>query len=242
MGFDLERVLEETEDFLRRSIPSRTTREARKRAAKRKWEEFGRRARRAGFTFVGLVALLIAATIFLKVGFFIWLVALPTIFLFCLLTLSWPSRQSRQHQEAAAAGGQRELPLDELAARAEEGLLERARDLPGRALPPTDAIMARLAELQPHLGTLDPNSQVAGDARRLIGRHLPQLVDSYLDLPASQRAPNSESSRRFVESLGIVADELDQVLETCCRDKQIGFETHHRFIETRYKDGSLNDE
>ena len=240
MAFDLERVLEETEDFLRRSIPSRATREARKRAQRRKWEEFGRRARRAGFTFVGLVALLIAATIFLKVGFFIWLVALPTILFFCLLTLSWPSRKARQPAEA---DGPRELPLDELASRAEEGLLERRSELPGRALPPADAIMNRLAELEPHLGTLDPNSQAAGDARRLIGKHLPQLVDSYLELPHSQRAPNSESSQRFVESLSIVADELDQVLETCCRDKQIGFETHHRFIETRYsEDGRLKGE
>jgi len=240
MGFDLERVLEETEEFLRRSIPSRATREARRRAARRKWEEFGRRAQRAGFTFVGLVALLIVATILLKAGFFIWLVALPTIFLFCLLTLTWPSRKARQ---PAQADGPRELPLDELAARAEEGLLERTRELPGRALPPADAIMARLAELQPHLGTLDPVSQIAGDARRLIGRHLPQLVDSYLELPPSHRGPNSESSQRFVESLGIVADELDQVLESCCRDKQIGFETHHRFIEARYgEDGRLKGE
>ena len=43
MGFELERVLYETEDFLRRAIGSPTRREARKRRAQRRWEEYGRR-------------------------------------------------------------------------------------------------------------------------------------------------------------------------------------------------------
>ncbi|HEY9553661.1 hypothetical protein [Allosphingosinicella sp.] len=77
---------------------------------------------------------------------------------------------------------------------------------------------------------------LAGEARRLIGQHLPRLVDSYLDLPASARVPTSESSERFTESLGIVAKELDELLDQCCRDRHDGFETHHRFIETRYRD------
>jgi hypothetical protein len=81
---------------------------------------------------------------------------------------------------------------------------------------------------------LDPGSTLAGDARRLVGQHLPKLVDSYLDLPPSSRAPGSESSVRLIESLGIVSDELDHLLDQCCRDRQIGFDTQRRFIETRY--------
>ena len=77
---------------------------------------------------------------------------------------------------------------------------------------------------------------LAGDARRLIGQHLPRLIDSYLELPASARAAGSESSQRFTESLDIVANELDSLLDTCCRDRQLSFDTQQRFIETRYKD------
>ena len=123
-----------------------------------------------------------------------------------------------------------------MAIRVEEGLADRIDELPTRALPAADAIIARLGELQPHLSELEPNSLAAGDARRLICEHLPRLVDTYLELPPSARSPAADSSRRFVESLELVAEELDHLLETCCRDKQLSFDTQHRFIETRYRD------
>ena len=114
--------------------------------------------------------------------------------------------------------------------------MERCDELPTRALPAADAIVARLAELQPHLGRLEPHSLAAGDARRLICEHLPKLVDTYLELPPAMRGPQAESSLRFTESLNLVAEELDHLLETCCRDKQLSFDTQHRFIESRYRE------
>ena len=234
MGSDLERILYDTEDFLRRTLRSSASRDARKRRAKRKFEEALRRVRRAGLIFVGLMAALVAAAILLGgIGFFTWLVAIPTAILFALISLSWPSRR----QEAPAAPGMpKMLPLPELALRVEDGLIDRSKEFPGRALPAADAIVARLNELQPHLAGLAPNSLPEGEARRLIGEHLPRLIDSYLELPPTLRRPGSESSERFTESLDIVARELDELLETCCRDKQLGFDTQQRFIETRYKD------
>lgn len=233
MGFELERVLYETEDFLRRSLGSSSAREAKKRKAKRAMQEALRRVRRAGLVFVGLVALLLVyAIVVAPLGFLTWAVALPTVLLFALLTLFWPTRQQAERN----ANPRQPLALDALAYRAEEGLLDRRDELPGRALPAADAILARLNELQPHLAAMDPASLPAGDARRLIGEHMPRLIDTYLDLPHSSRVPGSESSQRFTESLGIVADELNNLLETCCRDRQIGFDTQHRFIETRYQD------
>ena len=233
MGFDLERVLYETEDFLRRNLGSQSRREAKKRRWRRKVEEAMRRVRRAALILAALLVALIAFSLFVDpIGFLTWMAAVPTAVLIALLSLFWRSGRRAEPKSGAAP----EIPLGELAARAEEGLLDRTEELPGRALPAADAIMARLAELQPHLGSLDPQSMLAGDARRLIGQHLPRLVDSYLDLPASARTPASESSQRFTESLGIVAKELDELLDQCCRDRHLGFETQHRFIETRYRD------
>jgi hypothetical protein len=128
------------------------------------------------------------------------------------------------------------LPLDELARRAEEALMERCAELPARALPAADMIVDRLAHLQPCLAALDPNSLLAGDARRLIGQHLPRLVDAYLELPPPDRAPVAESSQRLIKSLAIVADELGDLLGQASREKHLSFETQRRFIETRYKD------
>lgn len=234
MGFELERVLYETEDFLRRNLGSRAQREAKKRKAQRAFEEAVRRLRRAGLVFVGTVAALIVYSLAVApIGFLTWIVALPTALLFALLTMFWPSRRQR---EAVTTDVRRPLDLGALAARAEDGLLDRRVELPGRALPAADAILSRLNELQPHLERLDPASLPAGDARRLIGEHMPRLIDTYLDLPPSSRAPGSEASQRFTESLGIVADELGSLLERATHDRQSSFETQNRFIETRYRD------
>ncbi len=237
MAFELERVLYETEDFLRRAIGSPSLRAARKRRFRRKLEEYGRRARRSAFVLIGLIALLLAVSIAMGgIGFFAWLLAVPTEMVFALLLMFQPTRQHKRHQ-AEAPGGEAPptLPLADLALRAEEGLIDRCDALPGRALPAADAIVARLRELQPHLATLDPADPLAGDARRLIGQHLPRLVESYVQLPHDARAPGSESSRRVTESLDIVATELGNLFDACCRDSQADFDTQSRFIETRYK-------
>lgn len=232
MSFELERILYDTEDFLLRTIRSGSTREARKRRWQRKIREALRRLKRSGFLLVAILAGLLAYSLLVApIGFVTWLVAIPTAFLFAFLALFWPSRRAAAPDAPAQA-----LPLDELAARAEDALLERCEDLPGRALPAADAIAGRLRELQPCLARLDPDSVLAGDARRLIGQHLPRLVDSYLDLPPSARAPGAESSRRFIESLNIVAGEMGHLLEMATQDRQLGFDTQHRFIETRYKE------
>jgi hypothetical protein len=245
MGSEIERVLSEAEDFLRRHIPSRNAREAKKRRAQRKLEEFGRRVRRGGLLFGLILAALILVSILVGgIGFLTWLVAIPTAFLFACLSLSWPSAQARRAAAPAAdPAAPPALPLDELARRAEEALMDRCPELPGRALPAADTIIARLADLQPCLAQLDPGSTLAGEARRLIGQHLPRLVDSYLELPLPDRAPASETSQRLIESLAIVADELGDLLKQASQEKHLSFETQRRFIESRYReDGGLRGE
>lgn len=235
MGFELERVLYETEDFLRRAIGTPGMRAAKKRRAQRKMEEFGRRAKRSAYWAAALLVALLAASIFRPVFFEAWLFVVPVIFFVALVMLFQPTRHARRAQAEGRATLE-SIPLDDLAVRAEEGLLDRCDELPGHALPAADRIMARLRDLQPNLGALDPAGPLAGDARRLIGQHLPQLIDAYLQLPDSTRAPRSESSRRLAESLDIVAGELDHLLEQSSRDRQSDFDTHSRFIETRYKE------
>ncbi len=234
MAHEIERVLYQAEDFLRRNIlrPS-SVREAQKRRARRKIEGLLRRLRRAGFLLAGLLLALVLASVFAEVGFLTWLVALPTIFFIAFLSLFWSTGRREVPADARTAPA---VPLQEMATRVEDGLMDRSNELPSRALPAVDAIVARLSELQPHLGRLEPHSLSAGEARRLICEHLPRLVDAYLELPPSARGPSSESSLRFTDSLNLVAQELDHLLETCCRDRQLSFDTQHRFIETRYRE------
>jgi hypothetical protein len=235
MAQEIERVLYQAEDFLRRNVlRPKSAREAHKRRARRKFAEVLRRIRRAGFIVAGLLVALVVTDIVASVGFVAWIVAVPTIFLIAFLSLFWPTRRREAPVTASAPASPRSLT--DMAIRVEEGLIDRIDELPARALPAADAVIARLGELQPHLSELEPNSLAAGDARRLICEHLPRLVDSYLGLPPAMRGPQSDSSQRFAESLATVAEEIEHLLETCCRDKQLSFDTQHRFIETRYRD------
>ncbi len=244
MSRDLERVLVETEDFLMRQLGSRAGREANLRRVQRGFGEAFGRARRAGLIFVGLIFALILASIFgASVGFVTWLVALPAFLFAALISLSFPTRASRRtkpaipHEEAL-----QRMPLATLADRCGQYLADRASDLPRAALPAADQILAQLSQLQPHLADLPANEPIAGEARRLIGGHLPRLVDSYLALPPHERGAASENSRRIAESLDIVADELAEICRNLDACRTTSFQTEHRFIETRYRpDGDFRD-
>jgi hypothetical protein len=233
MRFDFERALGETEDFLHRQLSSRAAREAQKRKVQRGINEVFRRVRRSALVMLLLLSALIAYSIFVGgIDILTWFIALPTVFLASVVALFWPSsrRQPRFEQREAAP------QLAMLAGSTEEWLLERCRELPRAALPAIDTILARLAEMRPDLSALSPDTPVGGETRRLIGQHLPRLVDTYLALPPRSRDARSENSRRFTESLDIVAEELGRLSSEVHRDRTLDFETHRRFIETRYKD------
>lgn len=232
MRFDFERTLGETEEFLFRQLSSRAAREAQKRKVQRGINEVFRRVRRSAIVMLLLLSALVAYSIFIDpIGILTWFVALPTVFLAAMVALFWPSssRQPRFEQREAVP------QLDVLAGRVEEWLLERCRELPRAALPAVDNILSRLGEMRPDLSALAPETPLGGETQRLIGQHLPRLVDTYLSLPPRSRGARSENSRRLGESLDIVADELERLSSEMHHDRTLHFETQRRFIETRYK-------
>ncbi len=234
MPFEIDRALTETEDFLRRQLGSRAARESQKRKVQRGIREMLRRMRRSALLFVGLLtALIVYSIVVAPIGFLTWFVALPTVFLIALLALFWPSRRRHRSFEASDTPAR----LEAAAARTEEWLLERCPELPRQTLPAVDTILVTLSELQPGLAALPKGTPIEGEARRLICQHLPRLVDSYLDLPPAERGSRSESTVRLTESLEIVADELMRLSADITQNRRLGFDTQHRFIETRYRDG-----
>ncbi len=231
---DFERRLYETEDFLERQLGSRATRELAKRKVKRGMQEVGRRIRRAAFAFVLLLlALIVADVAGASINLVTWIVAIPTLFLVALLTLTMPTRQRAEPVASGAGTGQR---LDRLASNTEDWLLERCRDLPRPALPALDSILYNLREMQPCLADLPETSHLHGETERLMGQHLPRLVDSYLALPHEARAPGSENDLRIAQSLDLVAQELHQLCHRVGEERSSGFEINRRFIESRYGD------
>jgi uncharacterized SAM-binding protein YcdF (DUF218 family) len=235
---ELERSLHGAVDGFRRQIGSRAAREAGTRKLKRTAAEALRRARRAAFLFVGLIlALVVLDVAGASIGFFTWLFALLGIFLASLLSLTLPTRAGRAKapplptQEAVAR-----VPLPMLAERCETWLLDRCEALPHTALPSADLILARLQRMQPALDALPEASPLTADVRRLVGGHLPNLVDSYLALPPETRGHGTDNDRRITQSLGVVAEELTRLCGEIDGCREASFEIEHRFIESRYRD------
>jgi hypothetical protein len=203
------------------------------------------RLRRAGFTFVGLVAVLAAYMVaFGGVGFFSFLFALFAIMLLSFLVMGLPVRDRRPRErsvERPVVDGGAAVRLDRITSQTEQWLIQRSRALPYQAGPALDRIVGRLRDLEPSLATVPSDTQIGGEAQRLIGQHLPSLVDTYLGLPPTERGPHANTSDRLAESLGIVADQLDDLCGRVAEERRMGFETERRFIETRYKeDGRLS--
>lgn len=229
MALDPDRALERAEDFLRRHMKSKATREAERRQRQRAMGEFGRRVGRAaavtGASGVGLIGYGLAVA---PVGFTGLMAAGAATIVAASAALFWPSRRPQGSSALTM------VSLGTLTLEAEDWLLRQRNLMPGRAAPSIDAILLRLHDIQPYLAKLDPNAPLAGEARRLIGEHLPRLVNSYLGVPASARDANPEIAKRLIGGLGIVAAEMQRLCEQLSRDEVLNFETQGRFLETRY--------
>jgi len=152
-----------------------------------------------------------------------------------------------------AVGGTRQQPLPTVSSDLPNGQMVQRFDsyiyrtramLPPSAQSEVDNMSAMLPELRKILERvpdLDPNAQ---DARRLMAKHLPGLIDSYTQVPMSYRSapePDGKSADdRLVEALSAGRQALKDIGEKLARNDLATFETHGRFIETRYKDESLN--
>ena len=116
------------------------------------------------------------------------------------------------------------------------------RNLPALAAPQVDAISARLATLETQLARVPAGDPVAQDLSRLLGKHLPELVERYTRVPSEQRARTIESDGRsldttLVEGLQVVEQELARASDTLAASDRDAVRIQGKFLEARYKDG-----
>ncbi len=107
-------------------------------------------------------------------------------------------------------------------------------DQMSQALPPLKQVLERVPDLDP----------AAQDARRLMSVHLPGLVDRYLHVPAAYRDdPDGEGKtpdQRLVEALAAGREAISGISERLAKGDLAAFETQGRFIESRYKEKSID--
>ena len=120
--------------------------------------------------------------------------------------------------------------------RVEDWLERQRRSLPSRASRLVDEILLRLEVLGEQLGVVPSGQPVAGDARRLIGDHLPRLVDTYLKVAPAYRVPGSEPEQQLIEGLATISEELRRLSDQLVKGDLDALAIEGKFLENRYKD------
>ena len=231
MGFDLTIAFGKAEDFLRRHIKPKAVQEAEKRRKLRKRRQAGKRLARATYLGSGAGAGMIGYEVLIGSMGIAGLVTAGAAAAAAMgAAVFWPSGSK------ASRSISRE-ELDALLHDAENWLLEQRAKLPGRAIPAFDMIFLRLNDLHPRLATMEPNSTLAWDLRRLLTNHLPRLVQSYSELPGTVRDAEPELLDRLIDGLGTLDEELIRICREASREHLTTFEAQERFLEARYKDG-----
>lgn len=112
--------------------------------------------------------------------------------------------------------------------------------LPPAAGPRLDAIGRQLPLLEQRLAELDPLDPVAQDARRLMGQHLPELIERYERVPAQYRRERDGDGfnvdERLVAGLDAARGAIDDIGRRLTQGDLDAFQTQGRFIESRYRD------
>ncbi len=163
----------------------------------------------------------------------LFLVSLAMLAILILFTV-WPSQQKKRVEYSE------QLPTKAVVHQLEGLLVSERAALPPPAARQADAISARLPLLEQRLETLDPLDPLAQDARRLMGKHLPELIERYERVPAPYRHERDGEGltvdERLAASLRAADEALGEIGSKLARQDRDAFETQGRFIASRYKD------
>jgi len=190
------------------------------------------------------IGVLIAATI--AFGLVVGPIGWTGLFLVAIATMCILVFFSARSDEPKRVAFSEQLPTKAVVQQLDSYLSRQRHALPAPAARKLDAISARLPMLESKLGQIDALDPLAQDARRLMGKHLPDLIDRYERVPAAYRAERDGEGLsvddRLVAGLAAADTALDEIGGKLAQGDLDAFDTQKRFIETRYKDGGVGSE
>jgi hypothetical protein len=211
--------------------PSPTS--ARRRYYGRAVGNVARRLATMGMAIGALVVATIVFGLFQPIGITgLFFVAIATLVILLLFSF-WPTEPKR-------VAYNEQLPTGTVIRQLENMLVRRRAALPAPAAQRADAIGAQLPLLESRLAEVDPLDPLAQDARRLMGKHLPELIERYERIPADYRMQTDgeglTADQRLVASLDAARQALGEIGDKLVQGDRQAFETQGRFIESRYRD------
>jgi hypothetical protein len=223
---------------------SSASREAQRRETRRAASEVLAKARNVGIAIAVVLAGAIAAGIVLNgIGITGLFLVAALMFLAVIVFSVW----SPGNAERPVVDYRDDMPNQAVVQRL-DGLLVRKRGaLPAPAASRLDAISAQLPLLESRLAETAVLDPLAQDARRLMGKHLPELIERYERVPAQFRGERDGEGltvdQRLVQGLDAAKTALDDLGRKLATEDLNAFETQGRFIESRYKeDGGIQSQ
>ncbi len=231
---NVDRVIarfDEVKDRIDRTGPAR---EAQRRAMSRGALAIGRRVANIGMA----LGVLIAATIVF--GLVIGPIGIGGLFVVVALMVLALLFFSFWGGEKPVVDYKEDMPNKAVVQRLDSLLVRKRPALPAPATRHLDAISAQLPLLERRLAETAILDPLAQDARRLMGKHLPELIERYERVPAEYRRERDGEGltvdERLVQGLGAAKTALDDLGRKLAHEDLTAFETQGRFIESRYKD------
>jgi hypothetical protein len=236
---DADEIVARNDERLHRMNLADVARRGRARRRQMAAENAGRRLKRAGLvggTIIG--SLLLWGLIIGPIGTTGLILAVLLGLVGMVMAGVW-NRNEPQPRDLAEASATA-MPA------ATEAWLYRQR-LPAKASPQIDAIGALLATLETQLIRVPPTDPIAQDLARLLGKHLPDLVERYTRVPIEQRGRTIDSDGNtiettLIEGLKIVETELARASDALSAADRDAVLVQGKFLEKRYRDGGMPTE
>lgn len=131
----------------------------------------------------------------------------------------------------------RQTDLGTLAGKAEIWLESQRGTLPQLALPHIQNIGMRLDELAPQLQSLGDNDPAAIEVRKLVGEHLPELINGYKRIPDTLKHKDHAGKtpeQQLVDGLKLIDREIETMTGQISRGELDKLATQSRYLELKY--------
>jgi len=128
-----------------------------------------------------------------------------------------------------------------LVGRTELWLENQRRALPPPAVKLVDTISLQLDALGEQLVGLDQASPTATEVRKLVGEHLPDMIDGYRKIPEHLRheaRAGTTPAKQFMDGLTTISHEIDSVTRQLAAGALDNLAIQTRYLEYKYGDAA----
>ena len=202
---------------------------------------FGRKLRNVAFAVVGIwLGLTILGSIISGIGFTGLAMGVAATVAAVWLFGSYPKLKVPSRADIDPASPD----VRALVGRTELWLESQRRALPAPAVKLVDLIGLQLDALGEQLVGLDQASPQAVEVRKLVGQHLPEMIDGYQKIPEQLRheeRAGTTPSKQFVDGLQTISGEIDSVTRQLAAGALDNLAIKTRYLEYKYGDAAQTD-